>query len=149
MYRLPVHSHGGGGRCCPDLVPEMGGVVTWSRGEGGVVTWSQGGRGREVLWPGPREGGRCCPDLVQEGGRREVLSTPPWPSDLSHDACENITFAPFATRAVIIPRNEIKYSIQYSTYCWMWNESVLHIVQIRSPTDAFKQKKEINYVTHL
>ena len=79
-----------------------GGVVTWSwgevevlspgpggGGEGGVVTWAGG----EVLSPGPGgRGGRCC-DLVAH--------LPPLGVEVTH-ACENITFARFATRAVII-----------------------------------------------
>ena len=96
---------GEGGSCC-DLVPG-GGVVTWfqggkvlwpgSRGGEGVVTWSQGQGegGREVLWPGP--GG--------EGGvvhRPLVFHSPPpcWTEWVTH-AYKNITFARFATRAVI------------------------------------------------
>ena len=79
-----------------------GGVVTWSRGQGSVVTWSWG---REVLLPGSGgEGGvvtwsqgggerRCC-DLVAH------LPAPP-PGVGQTDTCENITFARFATWAVI------------------------------------------------
>ena len=63
--------------------PGGGGVVVWSRGEGGVVVWSRG-----------REGGRSC-DLVS--GR----PPPPPPPVGQTNACENITFARFATRAVI------------------------------------------------
>ena len=98
-------SWGGGGRCC-DLIPGgwrccglvPGGEMLWlgpGGREGGVVTWSGG---REVLWSGP--------------GGREVLWPGPWsptsppPRVGQTNACENITFARFATWAVkttIIP----------------------------------------------
>ena len=66
-----------------------GGVVTWSHpGGGGVVTWShRGGGGGVVTWSHP--------------GGGMVLSTPPPPKYYRMtDACKNITFARFATRAV-------------------------------------------------
>ena len=116
-----------GERCC-DLVWGEGGVVTWSWGggrccpEGGGRCCPEGGKycdlvpgGRkggvvqrgEVLWPG-LGGGRCCPG-GREGGvvqRVEVLwplvlPTPPPGVEVTH-ACENITFARFATQTVII-----------------------------------------------
>ena len=54
-----------------------GGVVTMSRGEGGVVTWSL------------------------------VALLPPPPGVGQTDACENITFARFATRAVMIKKTPV------------------------------------------
>ena len=77
--------------------------MTWSWGEGGVVTWSQGGGG-------VREGGAVQGEgggVVQGGGRCchlvLVNTSPPPPfSDKMTNTCENITFARFATRAVII-----------------------------------------------
>ena len=54
----------------------------WGGGEGGMLSgWGEG----EV----------CCP------GGREVLATAPPPGVGQTNACENITFACFATRAVI------------------------------------------------
>ena len=84
-----------------------GGVVTWSHpggggGEGGVVTRShvqvRGGGGRccdQVPCPGPGGGGGRCCDMVHG-------QPPPPPPGLGQtDACENITFARFAKRAVM------------------------------------------------
>ena len=62
--------------------------MTWSRGR--EVLWPSP-RGRKVLWPGP---GGCC-DLVPGGG-----CPPPPPRVGQTDACENITFARSAKRAV-------------------------------------------------
>ena len=77
---------------------------------GGVVTWS---RGREVLSPG-LGGGRCC-DLVAQ-------PPPPPRVEVTH-ACENITFARFATRAVI-NRLQIKYEKLLPSFILSW--VVLH-----------------------
>ena len=108
----------GGGGCC-DHVP-------W--GEGGVVTMSWGG-GERVLWPCPRGewgvvtrsgGGGGCDHVHVPGGGGVVTSSrgrgccdqvpgyntllPPPPPKYYRmtDACKNITFARFATQAVII-----------------------------------------------
>ena len=71
--------------------------VLWPdpRGEGGVVTWSQVGRECAVTWS-RGEGGDVTFGVAH-------LSPPPhrWTEWVTH-ACENITFARFATRAVII-----------------------------------------------
>ena len=74
-------SQEGGGRCS-DLVLRGVDVQTWSWGEGvDVQTWSQG------------------------GGRWLTISVahlpPPLFGDRMTNTCENITFARFATRAVI------------------------------------------------
>ena len=78
---------GEGGRCCPG-------------GEGGVV---QRGGGREVLstgGEGGREGrGGCCPGGGGAVTWSLVAHLPP-PRVGQTDACEIITFARFATRAV-------------------------------------------------
>ena len=50
---------------------------------------------------GGGKAGRCCPGGREVGVVRGVLSTPP-PHVGQTDACENITFARFATRAVKI-----------------------------------------------
>ena len=88
VTRSHVHVPGGGeggregGRCC-DQVPCSGP----GGGEGGVVTRSHvqvRGGGRVVLWQGP------------------WFTPPSPPPGLGQtNACENITFARFATRAVI------------------------------------------------
>ena len=112
---------------------------------GGVreVLWPGPG-GREVLWPGPggwggrscdlvpgggccgpgpggREGGRCC-DLVPgggEGGRCCDLwcCPPPSPRVRQTDACENITFARFATRAVTILHPPLALNFIFCRHC--------------------------------
>ena len=98
-----------GGRCC-DLV--LGGtVVLWPGPRvGGVVTWSRvGGRSNDlvprgkVLCPDPMFGGRevLWPGLAGEVGF-VTSPLPPLFSDRMTNTCENITFARFTTRAVII-----------------------------------------------
>ena len=79
----------GGGRCCP---PGPGGKVL-STQEGREVLSTRG----EVLWPGPGvEGG-----VVQRPLVLQHLPPPRWTEWVTH-TCENITFARFATRAVMI-----------------------------------------------
>ena len=105
----------GGGYCCPeggtccDLVPGGEGGAVVQKG-GGVVTWSRGG---EVLWPGP--GGRCCcprgeGDVTWSHSPSLTMWPIPWciwcntsppVGDRMTNTCKNITFARFATRAVI------------------------------------------------
>ena len=87
----------GGGRCC-DLV--LGGgrcCHLGPEGERGVVTWVQ--RGREVL--SPRFGGGGV--VTWSGGEGGVVTWLPTSTpgvEVTH-TCENITFARFATCAVI------------------------------------------------
>ena len=117
---------GEGGRCCPEtfgvalLLPPVGtwfqvggggrycDLVSWGEGrcchlvlgrrEGGVVTWSRGG-GRKVLF---RDLWCCTPP-----------SPPRWTEWVTH-ACKNITFARFATRAVINNIHQSKFSLSCS-----------------------------------
>ena len=61
--------------------------MTWSQGEGGPG-------GREVLCPGPGGGGGSIVTW-------SPTNPPPPPPEVGQtNACENITFARFATRAV-------------------------------------------------
>ena len=80
-----------GGRCCPEggVVHSLPSDLDRQMPVGGGEVLSRGG-----------EGG-----VVQRG--EEVLSTPPLPGLGQTNACENITFARFATRAVIIAFNAI------------------------------------------
>ena len=103
MRTARLHIVPGGGRCC-DL--ERGGVL-WPGQGGGVVTWTGG-----VLWPG-QGGGRCC-DLAR-GGRPLVLPTPSPGVEVTH-ACENITFARFATRAVKITKFNSNETSHFKCY---------------------------------
>ena len=112
-------SRGVGGRGCFDQVPcpcpGGGGVLTRShvhvRGEGGVVTRSHvhvRGVGGVVTRSHVQGGGGCdqvpCPCLGGGGvvQRHLVLQHLPPPGLGQTDACENITFARFAKRAVNI-----------------------------------------------
>ena len=117
----------GGGRCCDlwpwpggrcyDLWPWPWGEVLWPLTLGVLwpLTLARGGRLYD-LWhwlggvmtfdPGQGEGGRCYdlwPWPGGGGGWSLVLSISPPPKYYRMtDACENITFARFATRVVII-----------------------------------------------
>ena len=134
----PCPRWGGGGRCC-DHVPGGGvgrGRVLWTCprwGEGaGVVTMSQ--VGGWVLWPFPGgRGGGCC-DLVAH--------LPPG-LEVTH-ACENITFARFATWAVknnqVFHRTKVHW-VPLTTSTWIqraknlvssWHHLIDHNVKMFS-----------------
>ena len=97
---------GGGGEGCCDQVP----CPCWGGGEGGVVTRSHvhvpggGGEGGVVTRShvhvpgggGGGGGGGCCDQV-----HAPLLPPPPPPGVEVTHGCENITFARFATRAVI------------------------------------------------
>ena len=108
-----------GGRCC-GLVPG-GREVLWPGPGGREVLWPGPG-GREVLWPGAR--GKRWLTI----GVAHLLPPPPPPRVEVTHACENITFARFATRAVITIRSGLsrprKYESVLSNNVWGFSNPI-------------------------
>ena len=98
VTRSHVHVQGGGGVVTRSHVHVGGGGVLWP----GPMSMSGGEGGGWGLWPGP---------MSMSGEGREVLSRGIWCCNTSvppppPNACENITFARFAKRAVKISLNK-------------------------------------------